>query len=104
MSRRLGALAGITAIGLSAFVPVTAFALPAGAESIVINEVVSTNGEPGDWVEFYNSGDQPVDLSGYIFEDSDGAEKPDHRYPLPEGSVIEPGGYLVLDELSKDGV
>ncbi len=63
--------------------------------AVKINEVESSGGVPGDWVELYNTGAAPADLSGYVFRDND----PAHGYVLPAGSVIAPGGYLVLDEL-----
>ncbi|GGA60042.1 hypothetical protein GCM10011490_07730 [Pseudoclavibacter endophyticus] len=59
-----------------------------------INEVASSGGEPGDWVEFINVGDMTIDLGGFVFLD----DRDDHRYALPAGSVIEPGGFFVLDE------
>lgn len=61
---------------------------------VKVNEVESNGGTPGDWVEFFNTGNGPVDLSGYVFRDNvDGP-----GYTLPSGSVIAAGGFLVLDE------
>ncbi len=66
---------------------------PAAAESLVINEVESNNDDT-DWVELYNLGDEPIDLSGFVFRDDN-----DNRgYVLPEGSVVEPGGFFVIDQ------
>lgn len=62
--------------------------------SVRINEVESNGGTPGDWVEFRNISDQPIDLSGYVFRDNDDTR----GYTLPVGSVIPANGYLVLDE------
>lgn len=59
-----------------------------------INEVESNGGVPGDWVELYNDGDAPVDLSGYVFRDNDDSR----GYVLPAGTVIPARGFLVLDE------
>lgn len=61
---------------------------------VVFNEVESSGGAPGDWVELYNAGYTAADLSGYIFKDNDDS----HAFPLPAGTVIPVGGYLVLDE------
>ncbi|HEY0215417.1 MAG TPA: lamin tail domain-containing protein [Cellulomonas sp.] len=59
-----------------------------------INEVESSGGDPGDWVELVNIGVQTVDLSGYLLGDSEAA----HRYPVPAGTTLAAGAYLVLDE------
>ncbi len=61
---------------------------------IVINEIESNGGTPGDWVELYNPTGGPVDVSGWVFKDNDDS----HAYVLPAGSIILSGGYLVLDE------
>src|SRR5436305_12947355 len=37
---------------------------------VVINEVESSGGVPGDWVELYNAGGSPADLSSWVFKDS----------------------------------
>ena len=62
--------------------------------SVKINEVESDGGTPGDWVELYNAGATPVDLSGFVFKDNDDT----HTYSIPAGTSIAPGAYLVLDE------
>lgn len=67
--------------------------------SVRINEVVSNGGSPDDWIEFYNSGSLPVNLSGYIVQD-DSDKNP---YTFPEGTIIGAGEYLVIDTLSKSG-
>jgi len=61
-----------------------------------LNEIESSGGTPGDWVELTTVGATPVDVSGFVLSDSDDT----HRYVLPTGSVIQPGGFLVLDELT----
>ncbi|WP_158524608.1 lamin tail domain-containing protein [Auritidibacter sp. NML100628] len=66
--------------------------------TVVINEVVSKGGDPGDWVEFYNYGTEDVDLSGYVLKDDDDS----HSYVFPENTVIPAGGYLVIDEKTAD--
>ncbi len=60
---------------------------------IKINEVESNGGVPDDWVELYNAGTAPIDLSGYIFKDNDDT----HSYALPSGTVVAPGAYYVMD-------
>ncbi len=64
-----------------------------GGGVIKINEVESNGGTPDDWVELYNAGSAPIDISGYIFKDNDDT----HSYVLPVGSIVAPGAYLVMD-------
>jgi hypothetical protein len=62
---------------------------------IVINEINyhSADGfETEDWVELYNNGDAPVDLTGWQFRD----ERDDHIFDLPEGFVLEVDAFVVL--------
>ena len=61
---------------------------------MVINEIESSGGSPGDWVELFNKGTSAVDMSGWMFRDSDDTR----AYTLPAGTIIAAGGYLVLDE------
>jgi hypothetical protein len=61
---------------------------------VSINEVESNAGTPGDWVELYNSGTAAIDLSGYVF--TDGSQG--NTFRIPSGSLIAPGGFLVLEE------
>ncbi|MGE4116199.1 MAG: lamin tail domain-containing protein, partial [Candidatus Nanopelagicales bacterium] len=68
---------------------------PDPAEAIVVNEVVSSGGVPGDWVELKNTTTAPVDAGGLVLTDSN----PANRYTIPGGTVVPAGGYLVLDEL-----
>lgn len=51
-------------------------------------------GAPGgesaeEWVELYNKGDGPVDLSGWEFQDA-------IRFVFPQGTVLGPGEYIVV--------
>ena len=62
--------------------------------AVVINEVESSGGVPGDWVELLNTGQSPADLSGYVFRDNNDAS----NYVIPTGTIVPAGGYLVLDE------
>ncbi|MGI6786589.1 MAG: lamin tail domain-containing protein [Gleimia sp.] len=57
---------------------------------LVLNEVDSG---PADWVEFINPGSEALDISGYEIRDN----SDDHRWRFPEGTVINPGQYLVVD-------
>jgi len=64
---------------------------------IVINEISykSVSGHDcGDWVELYNTSDITIDLSNWVFKDSDDS----HAYKIPNGTKIGPKKYLVLFE------
>jgi len=59
-----------------------------GFSPVVMNEVMST-GDP-DWIEFYNSSDEDVDMTGFTVSDS-GAD-----YVFESGTSISAKGYLVV--------
>jgi hypothetical protein len=64
--------------------------------SIVINEVLSNSTAPlVDQIELYNAANQPVVLSNWYLSDTDGDLR---RYQFPVGTLIEPNGFLVLDQ------
>jgi hypothetical protein len=68
-----------------------------GDEPLVrINEVESSGGVPGDWVELYNAGSASADLSGWVVLDNDDS----HRYVLPAGMTLGAGEYLIVEESS----
>lgn len=73
---------------------------PTDPATVVINEVESNGGIPGDWVELKNLDTaNEVDLSGWRILDGD----PSHTaVPLPAGTIIESGGYLVIEETHLD--
>jgi hypothetical protein len=64
------------------------------ASAVKINEIESSGGVPGDWAELFNAGPIAVDISGWIFKDADDT----HAYAIPSGTVIAPGGHVVLEE------
>jgi hypothetical protein len=78
---------------------------PAGGGDIVVNEFMASNsasntdefGGFDDWIELYNRGDEPVDLSGWHVTDN--LTKPD-KYVIPSGSsavaTIPAKGFLVI--------
>ena len=66
---------------------------------LIVTEVMASNGSYrspsgvlSDWIEIYNRGASPIDLSGYGL--SDKTEKP-ARWRFPE-VTIQPGEYLVV--------
>ncbi len=72
-----------------------AFFFNQGTYFLVINEInyKSAPGfDTGDWVEIHNVDTIPANISGWMFKD----ELDEHVFDVPVGTVIEPGGYLVL--------
>lgn len=74
-------------------------AAPLTAGSVVINELLSSNsvqedeyGQSNDWVEFYNTSGNAVDLSGAWLTD-DAAQL--DKWQFPAGTVILPNDYLI---------
>ncbi len=64
-------------------------------ENIMINEInyiSSDDYDTEDWVELYNSSETSADLSAWVFKDSDD----DHGFAIPDNTLIEPKGTLVL--------
>jgi Lamin Tail Domain len=66
-----------------------------GVPRVVVNEVESSGGVPGDWVELYNAGDGSADLSGWKFKDNDDSHA---FYVIPAGTTLAPGAFLILEE------
>lgn len=66
------------------------------SKGISINEILpSPEGldETNEWIELYNGNSSTVDLSGWKIKDREGAVT---AYALPEKTIIESNGYLVL--------
>ena len=69
------------------------------AKTVAINEVESSDADDGpDWVEIYNYGDEAVDISGWYILDSDGEDHLSETTPLADGTTLEAGAVLVLEE------
>lgn len=79
----------------------TGCAEPNAEPPVVINEIVGSNlsgledekGQPEDWLELVNLGEEPVDLSGWSLTGAYGVDDP---WPLPDGTTIAAGGFLVI--------
>lgn len=103
MNRPVSLLASATAVsllgGAALFAPTAAAgALPLTQadhpSGVVINEIHSQGG-PFDWIELLNTSNTSVDLSSWSFTDDD----LDRDYAvIADGTVLEPGDYLVLEE------
>ncbi len=59
--------------------------------TVALNEL-QCRGE--EWVELYNHGDEAVALGGWFV--SDQRDDPARRHVVPDGTMIEPGGWWVL--------
>ncbi len=66
-----------------------------GVPRVVVNEVESNGGVPGDWVELFNAGTGVADISGWRFKDNDDSHA---FYVVPAGTLLAPGAYYVLEE------
>lgn len=71
------------------------------AGNVVINELMADNfstafdefGESNDWIEFYNTTSNVLNLSGlYLSDDVLNVTK----WQFPVGSIVEPNGYLIV--------
>jgi hypothetical protein len=66
-------------------------------KGIVINEINYNSSDQfnsGDWIEFHNRNKQSIDISGWIFRDSEA----DHSFTFPAGTIVGSDQYLVLVE------
>jgi hypothetical protein len=72
----------------------------AAAGTLVINEVESDLGAPGDWVELYNQGGASVDLSNYVLKDNDDG----HTFTIPGGTTLSAGAFLPVDVAGSFGL
>ncbi len=73
----------------------TAVFAPNDASDIVINEINYKDApdfEVKDWIELYNNSGETVNLSDWVFKDSDDL----HEFIIPSGTTMLPNSYLVL--------
>ncbi|MBN1817296.1 MAG: lamin tail domain-containing protein [Sedimentisphaerales bacterium] len=65
-------------------------------ETVVINEVLAhSHAEAPDWIELYNSSDQPVDIGSWWL--SDDLHEP-AKYVIAADTILEPDDYVVFYE------
>ncbi len=75
---------------------------------VVINEYSASNlhqfkdsfGRTEDWIELYNSGNTPLDISGWHL--SDKTHKPE-KWDIPEGTIIQPQQFITFLCSGRDG-
>jgi hypothetical protein len=68
---------------------------------VVLNEIQTSNattqpdqnGEFQDWIELYNTSENPVDLSNFYLSDK-GSEL--NRWKFPNGTILQPDDYLIV--------
>jgi hypothetical protein len=63
------------------------------SDVLVINEVETDGGTPGDWIEIYNTGLVATDASGLVIKDSDDT----HAFVIPAATSIAAGGFAAFD-------
>lgn len=71
------------------------FTQAANSDSLVISEInykSNANFDVGDWVEFYNPMPYNLDISNWYFKDA----IEENSFVFPEGTTIDPNGFLVL--------
>ena len=64
----------------------------------MINEInynSSDDFDTKDWIELYNNGQESADISGWVFTD----ENEDHRFTIPDTTIIDSGGYIILAQV-----
>ncbi len=65
------------------------------SESIIISEINYNSADwadAGDWIEIYNVSDEPVNVNGWKFSDSDNL----HQFVILNGITVQDHEYLVL--------
>lgn len=75
---------------ISGSVAITVNPLPV----LVINEIESNGGTPGDWVEIFNPAATSVSVSGWVVKDNNDSPS----YTIPAGTTIAANGYLVVEQ------
>ncbi|MDD4162591.1 MAG: lamin tail domain-containing protein [Methanothrix sp.] len=81
-------------------------AVNATGADIVINEMLSNpasdwnkngdiSGMDDEFVELFNAGKEPVDVSGYVMKDTVFRSTPG-EYRMPNGTTIKPGEFLAI--------
>lgn len=62
---------------------------------IIINEINYNSGEiakTGDWIELYNTTEENIDISNWVFKDSDNT----HSFIIPDGTAIPKDATYIL--------
>ncbi|MBN1413899.1 MAG: CotH kinase family protein [Bacteroidales bacterium] len=68
--------------------------------TVMITEIaylLPSGSTPGDWIELYNTGIRPVDISGWNLSDNNSS----HTFTFPFYTVIQPEEFLVVAEIKE---
>jgi DNA/RNA endonuclease YhcR with UshA esterase domain len=70
-------------------------AFPTNEQLIFINEILPNpeGSDDAEWIEILSLSLKPFDLSGWKLDDDEGGSRP---YKIPDGTIINPGEYLVF--------
>jgi hypothetical protein len=67
--------------------------------AVVINEVLAhSDKQEHDWIELYNTTDEPVYIGGWYLSDSDSDEASRKKFRIADGTVINGGAYKLFYE------
>ncbi|ROQ41530.1 lamin tail-like protein [Frondihabitans sp. PhB188] len=97
---KLGAITLTGSLAFAGILVATTTAQAAPDSGIVINEIESQGGTPGDWIEFANLSPTAVDMSGMVVRDDVDTDS----YVIPDGTTIAPGAFFTVDQLGGTGV
>lgn len=60
---------------------------------VLINEVSTSSSEHPDWIELFNPGEKPVDISGFFLSDSN---ENIYHWKIPDETVLFPDEYMLI--------
>ncbi|MBN1846627.1 MAG: lamin tail domain-containing protein [Sedimentisphaerales bacterium] len=63
--------------------------------AVVINELLANSPSGGDWLELYNTTEEPIHIGGWFLSDDDDDLR---KYQIATGTILDSGRYLVLYE------
>ena len=64
--------------------------------AVVINEVMAHSNAGPDWIELYNTTDDPINIGGWFLSDNDRDEPNLMKYRIVDGTIIDGNDYLVF--------
>jgi len=64
--------------------------------AVVINEVMSHSNEGPDWIELYNTTEDPINISGWFLSDNNRDEPNLMKYRIADGTTINGDDYLIF--------
>ncbi|MHC4693891.1 MAG: lamin tail domain-containing protein [Planctomycetota bacterium] len=64
--------------------------------AVVINELMSHSNAGPDWIELYNTTDEPINIGGWFLSDNDKSEPNLMKYRIADGTIIDANDYLVF--------